>query len=114
MQFRMRMISHRNGVLPGESRDPAFAPWCPVFSWTIPFIEQLVRIFETRVDTICKPEHRTTRMAWSAHQTIKTRREALALSQSALSQQTGIPKSLLSLIEAGKRKPTDAQVEALA
>ena len=53
-------------------------------------------------------------MSWSAHETIRTRREALALSQSALSDQTGIPKSLLSLVEAGKRKPTDAQVHALA
>lgn len=52
--------------------------------------------------------------AWSAHALIRSRREALGFSQSDVAGSLDVTKSLLSLIEAGKRSPTDAQVEGLA
>jgi DNA modification methylase/transcriptional regulator with XRE-family HTH domain len=53
-------------------------------------------------------------MSWSGHIAIRTRREALGLSQADLALSLGVTKSLLSLIEAGKRQPTEQQISTLA
>ena len=51
---------------------------------------------------------------WSAHEAIRSRREQLGLSQAAVAQQLGVTKSLLSLVEAGKRQPSEEQITALS
>jgi transcriptional regulator with XRE-family HTH domain len=48
------------------------------------------------------------------HWAIRSRREALGLSQTQLARTLGVTKSLLSLIENGKRQPTKDQVSQLA
>lgn len=53
-------------------------------------------------------------MHWSSHSAIRSRREQLGLSQSDLARHLGVTKSILSHIEAGKRQPTDDQIETLA
>lgn len=51
---------------------------------------------------------------WSAHTAIRSRREALGLSQADLASKLGVTKSLLSHIESGKRQPTDVQISTLS
>ncbi|MDI3469907.1 MAG: hypothetical protein OJF62_001970 [Pseudolabrys sp.] len=46
--------------------------------------------------------------------TIRSRREALGLSQAQIAKRLGTTKSLLSLIENGKRQPTEDQIAVLA
>ena len=53
-------------------------------------------------------------MSWSAHTSIRSRREALGLSQTNLADTLGVTKSLLSHIEAGKRQPTEDQIATLS
>ena len=53
-------------------------------------------------------------MAWSPHSAIRLRREQLGLSQMDLAAQLNVTKSLLSHIEAGKRRPTEEQIAKLA
>jgi DNA modification methylase/DNA-binding XRE family transcriptional regulator/DNA-directed RNA polymerase subunit RPC12/RpoP len=48
------------------------------------------------------------------HWALRSRREALGLSQTQLARTLGVTKSLLSLIENGKRQPTKEQVSLLA
>ena len=62
---------------------------------------------------ICKRRVRCG-MTWNPHQAVRSRREFVGLSQTALAEKLGISKSLLCQIEAGQRVPTHAQVEALA
>ncbi len=50
----------------------------------------------------------------SAGAHIKARREAMAISQAALASQIGVDKSYLSLVESGKRVPTEGQVTAIS
>ena len=45
-------------------------------------------------------------MPWSVNNAIRSRREALGLSQINLAKSLGVTKSLLSRIEAGIREPT--------
>lgn len=54
------------------------------------------------------------RNGWSAHGAIRARREALGFSQTQLADSLGVTKSLLSLIESGKRQPTEDQIAILA
>ena len=51
---------------------------------------------------------------WATHRAIRSRREALGLTQSDVADRLGVTKSLLSLIEAGKRLPTETQISTLA
>jgi DNA modification methylase/transcriptional regulator with XRE-family HTH domain len=51
--------------------------------------------------------------AWSAHAAIRSRREQLGLSQTDVAQRLGVTKSLLSLVEAGKRQPSEEQINSL-
>jgi DNA modification methylase/transcriptional regulator with XRE-family HTH domain/DNA-directed RNA polymerase subunit RPC12/RpoP len=51
---------------------------------------------------------------WSAHDAIRSRREQLGLSQAFVAQQLGVTKSLLSLVEAGKRQPSEEQITLLS
>ena len=51
---------------------------------------------------------------WSTHTAIRSRREALGLSQTDLANKLGVTKSLLSHIESGKRQPTDLQILTLS
>ena len=51
---------------------------------------------------------------WATHSAIRSRREALGLTQSDLALRLGVTKSLLSLIESGKRLPTETQISTLA
>jgi DNA modification methylase/transcriptional regulator with XRE-family HTH domain/DNA-directed RNA polymerase subunit RPC12/RpoP len=53
-------------------------------------------------------------MPWSVHGTIRAHREALGLSQADLAESLNVSNSHLSLIEAGKRQPTDEQIAILA
>lgn len=53
-------------------------------------------------------------MSWDATTAIRTRRERIGLSQTALAQALGISKSLLSHIEAGTRQATQEQIGKLA
>jgi DNA modification methylase/transcriptional regulator with XRE-family HTH domain len=53
-------------------------------------------------------------MPWSAQHAIRSRREALGLSQADVALTLGVSKSLLSLIESGNRQPTDSQIGILA
>lgn len=53
-------------------------------------------------------------MSWSVCNAIRSRREALGLSQIDLAKSLGITKSLLSRIEAGIREPTEGQISTLA
>src|SRR5262245_35243691 len=48
------------------------------------------------------------------HSALRSRREALGLSQTQIAKTLGVTKSLLSLIENGKRQPTKDQVAVLA
>ena len=45
---------------------------------------------------------------------IQERRQAMGISQSALATRIGVDKSYLSLVENGKRAPTEEQVEKLS
>jgi DNA modification methylase/DNA-binding XRE family transcriptional regulator len=51
---------------------------------------------------------------WLAYEAIRSRREQLGLSQAVLAQKLGVTKSLLSLIEAGKRQPSEEQIQILS
>jgi DNA modification methylase/transcriptional regulator with XRE-family HTH domain len=51
---------------------------------------------------------------WSAHEAIRSRREQLGLSQAVVAQKLGVTKSLLSLVEAGKRQPSEDQITVLS
>jgi DNA modification methylase/transcriptional regulator with XRE-family HTH domain len=53
-------------------------------------------------------------MSWSAHIAVRSRREALGLSQTDLANTLGVNKSLLCHIETGTRQPTKEQINALA
>ena len=53
-------------------------------------------------------------MSWSVNNAIRSRREALGLSQIELAKSLGVTKSLLSRIEAGIREPTEGQISILA
>jgi transcriptional regulator with XRE-family HTH domain len=53
-------------------------------------------------------------MIWTTPAVIRARREQIGLSQSDLAAQLGVTKSLLSLIESGKRGPTEEQLTILA
>lgn len=52
-------------------------------------------------------------MPWTFHSAIRCRREALGLSQDDVAKQLHATKSHLSLIESGKRKPTEEQIARL-
>lgn len=60
------------------------------------------------------PKQKLPPVSWSAHTAIRSRREALGLSQTDLANILGVTKSLLSRIEAGKRQLTEAQVTTLS
>ena len=51
---------------------------------------------------------------WLAHEAIRLRREQIGLSQTTVAQQLGVTKSHLSLLEAGKRQPTEEQIVVLS
>lgn len=53
-------------------------------------------------------------MSWNATAAIRARREMLGMSQSEMAKRLGVSKSLLSLIEAGSRQPTEEQIAKLA
>lgn len=53
-------------------------------------------------------------MTWSAPNAIRTRREALGLSQTEVANSLGVTKSHLSLIEGGKRGLSDEQITILS
>lgn len=53
-------------------------------------------------------------MSWSASEALRSRREALGLSQAEIATTLGVTKSFLSLVESGKRGLSAAQIEQLA
>jgi DNA modification methylase/DNA-binding XRE family transcriptional regulator len=53
-------------------------------------------------------------MSWSASVAIRARRDSLNISQADLAAKLGVTKSHLSLMEAGKRQPTEDQIAFLS
>lgn len=66
-----------------------------------------------RVYELCQLEYHHA-MTWSLHSAIRSRREQLNLTQTDLAASLGVTKSLLSLIEGGRRPLSSDQITALS